>query len=365
MRLFAWSTVLRALGVVGLIAFGYEWGTLRSSCPHNAAVLSLPSRVPVPRGLPSQSSPGSRYLPDAPWAQCWPSADTCHAYGLCDMPNPFTPKIDSQTLALCGQLSTSNQQDKVLQLYHVSKCGGTTINTLFKRVEDNGAGGLTDKGMRLLRHERENFWDPEYHGGVRPNSSFIIGTVRNPFEYYVSFWSMFTLSKMKGTNDCLRGSAINAGRAELFDNRGRSNVTQFQAWLHFLFVESCDPCRLTMWRVFQSLYIGQPGKCPSYDRMVRLERFYPSLVAALQDYERYSPNTVNWDVVKKWEADRKNTIRDGPVCPYHCYYDAHTRALVELHDAPLLEHFGYSFQETADRHGGAEACRASPCNMDV
>ena len=106
------------------------------------------------------------------------------------------------------------------------------------------------------------------------------------------------------------------GRYELFDNRGRHNVKQFQAWMHFLFVESCDPCKLTMWRVFQALYIGAPGACPSYDRMVRLEDFYPTLTQALKDYEVYSPGTVNWDVVREWQTQRKNTIRDGPECPY-------------------------------------------------
>ena len=105
------------------------------------------------------------------------------------------------------------------------------------------------------------------------------------------------------------------GRYELFDNRGRNNVKQFQAWMHFLFVESCDPCKLTMWRVFQALYIGAPGACPSYDRMVRLEDFYPTLTQALKDYEMYSPGTVNWKVVREWQEQRKNTIKDGPVCP--------------------------------------------------
>jgi hypothetical protein len=319
---------------------------------------------------------------------------------------------------------------------------GTTINTLFKSKRDGGAGGLTPAGQQLLRHEGENSWDPGYNGHLRPNSSFIIGTMRNPFEFYVSFWSMFTLPKMVGTNDCLRRTAIECvsqslsafdrqgvaceriahthahththtrththtqlqidtqqvyltafllffigistalhriavhgflvvsphefdvcsqshftlaclqrvtlhlvkwkldfrdlipmpqppcayshhacpvrryGRYELFDNRGRHNVKQFQAWMHFLFVESCDPCKLTMWRVFQALYIGAPGACPSYDRMVRLEDFYPTLTQALKDYEVYSPGTVNWDVVREWQAQRKNTIRDGPECPY-------------------------------------------------
>jgi hypothetical protein len=79
---------------------------------------------------------------------------------------------------------------------------------------------------------------------------------------------MFTLSKMKGTGDCLRRTAIEAGRKDLFDNRGRRNLKQFRAWIHFLFVESCDSCQLSMWRVFQLLYIGSQGQCPSYDRLV-------------------------------------------------------------------------------------------------
>lgn len=62
---------------------------------------------------------------------------------------------------------------------------GTTINTLFKSKTAGGAGGLTPAGQQLLRHERENSWDPGYRGALRPNSSFIIGTIRNPF---VSFF---------------------------------------------------------------------------------------------------------------------------------------------------------------------------------
>eukprot|EP00037_Helgoeca_nana_P037395 m.15907 g.15907 ORF g.15907 m.15907 type:complete len:376 (+) comp8839_c0_seq1:57-1184(+) len=304
---------------------------------------------------------GGLTLPDKAFGACWAVKEDCEFYGLCDLPNPFQPRIEREALMKCGPLPTDATPGKMLQLYHVSKCGGTTINTLLKSKSDGGAGGLTQEGQRLLRHERENAFDPTYTAGIRPNSTFIIGLIRNPFEYYVSFWSMFTLSKMKGTGDCLRRTAIEAGRKDLFDNRGRRNLKQFRAWIHFLFVESCDSCQLSMWRVFQLLYIGSQGQCPSYDRLVRLEDFYPTLTSALKDYEAYSPGTIEWGVIEAWKNEKHNTIRDGPECPYHCFFDEHTRKLVELHDAPLLDYFHYSFEGTARRHGGAEACRKSGC----
>eukprot|EP00035_Acanthoeca_spectabilis_P001117 m.77860 g.77860 ORF g.77860 m.77860 type:complete len:360 (+) comp10641_c0_seq1:177-1256(+) len=354
MRVLSWAFAARVAGVIAVFLLGVQWGRQFSTG-------GAPRPIAVAQKLPPIVAKPGRAMPSKPFGHCWPEPDSCEFYGLCNSHNPFAPKITGEALAHCGPLSTDDSKDKELQMYHVSKCGGTTINTLIKSKAQGGAGGLTDKGDKLHRHERENAWDPMYTGGTRPTSSFIIGTIRNPFEYYVSFWSMFTLTKMKGTQDCLRRSAIEAGRKDLFDTRGRSNVKQFQAWLHFLFVDSCDPCALSMWRVFQALYIGAPGHCPSYDRLVRLENFYPTLTTALQDYEKYSPGTVNWKVVHEWETQRKNTIRDGPVCPYHCYYDDHARELVELHDAPLLAHFNYSFEETAQRHGGSEACRNSIC----
>jgi len=362
LRMLSWAFLVRVLLLIVLFDVGARLVS-DGSKGRSAWRRPLPRgpRNPVQARIVNAPLESKLSVPGTPFGHCWPSRADCEHYGLCEMGNPFEPRIDVSTLMACNALSTDMSADKQLQLYHVSKCGGTTINMLFKPKSKGGAGGLTTKGLKLLRHEKENHWDQKYKSPLRPNSSFIIGTIRNPFEFYVSFWSMFTLSKMKGTGDCLRGSAIRRGRYELFDNRGRGNVTQFRAWLHFLFVESCDECQLTMWRAFQALYIGAPGSCPSYDRMVRLENFYPMLTKALHDYEQYSPGTVNWEAVNAWEQERHNTIKDGPLCPHHCFYDAHTKALVELHDAPLLQKFGYSFDETMQRHGGAEACRNSPC----
>lgn len=317
MRVLSWAFAARVAGVIAVFLLGVQWGKQFSTG-------GAPRPIAVAQKLPPIVAKPGRAMPSKPFGHCWPEPDSCEFYGLCNSHNPFAPKITGEALAHCGPLSTDDSKDKELQMYHVSKCGGksdprnreqlscgsvhrglrtmlwgltaaspraagTTINTLIKSKAQGGAGGLTDKGDKLHRHERENAWDPMYTGGTRPTSSFIIGTIRNPFvndrlplqaielvadtrlafqEYYVSFWSMFTLTKMKGTQDCLRRSAIEAGRKDLFDTRGRSNVKQFQAWLHFLFVDSCDPCALSMWRVFQALYIGAPGHCPSYDRLV-------------------------------------------------------------------------------------------------
>lgn len=78
---------------------------------------------------------------------------------------------------------------KQLQLYHISKCGGSTLNEMF-RLRDpihTQIGGLwTAKGQKAFKGEKENNCDQEYCGR-KPAHVFILGTIRNPFEYHHKF----------------------------------------------------------------------------------------------------------------------------------------------------------------------------------
>jgi len=289
------------------------------------------------------------------WSMCWPSR--CEEYGLCKTRNMFIPKISLEKLLQCPDhkptVEKRPDQPISLQLFHLSKCGGTTLNKLFSKPS------LTDKGKKLYLGERENYWDKSrYSDGKKPLSTFILGTIRNPFEYYVSFWSMLSREGEEGySKDCHRHNAFKSGRFEVFNNRGVSNPLQFRKWLYFELIESCDPCVTNMWRAFQQLYIGMEGDCPSIDALVRQEDYYPTLLTALKAYEEIEPDTIVWPFVNDFAAQKKSYggLKVSK-CPIHCYYDSFSRSLVEKYDEPIFVKYKYSFNQVVLKHGGPNAC---------
>ena len=90
--------------------------------------------------------------------------------------------------------------------------------------------------------------------------------------------------------------------------------------------------------------------------------------AAFRKYEQLTPGVVDWAVFNQLVQDKFNSNprissqlneeklkkvkgKAGvKLCPTHCFYDSYTRALVELHDAALLDYYNYTFQALVLRH---------------
>jgi hypothetical protein len=113
-----------------------------------------------------------------------------------------------------------------LLLYHISKTGGSTILSLFSAVGKSGTFGIKKNGdLSVLTRKGQAMWEdranssfiphmenrchPKICGcSMNPNgqtckdpkSLFLIGTVRNPFEYYMSLWLMFRSGFISSTN---------------------------------------------------------------------------------------------------------------------------------------------------------------------
>jgi hypothetical protein len=289
-----------------------------------------------------------------------------------------------------------------LQMYHISKCGGSALNGFFQ------GQGLTAKGKTLWKGERENSCDPKYCG-KNPDHTFILGTIRNPYGFYISYWQMVVkdgerrrvdleVKKKKTTtaNDpfeyaCIGPEAKKRGMMDLFTYSQRYNATTFQRWLNLMLEELGGNCggndvsmgnihrkmmihdkhkhithhdKLVEWLSEDSIVpdeelVGRGGKKPAvvYDAVVRLEEFFPSLGKAMRKYECLQPGTVNWDhfnnEMKRHEQDSAKAIgnfnKDRYVVPYHCYYDKKSRAQVEKHDSHVFHMYGYTFDDFVDK----------------
>lgn len=208
-----------------------------------------------------------RELGPIPFWRCLNTMDKndCAKRGFCKMPddqNPlkFKEKISREQLMRCPQANPSrlNPSKTVkFQIYHLSKCGGSTLQKILNTV-------LTEKGKLMMLPETENMWDyKRYPTGEKADDVFIIGMIRDPFEFYVSYWSMFSIQL--GLRDCTRFDAFKQGKFDdFFDNTQTHNVTKFREYIHWQLVEMCDSCHHNLWGYINDL-IGRPGDCPAYD----------------------------------------------------------------------------------------------------
>ena len=151
MRVLSWAFATRVVAAITLLAAGAQWGWMAAQGRHGGA--TAPSVEGIPRG-PRGEGPAARIaagqsaamsatggflgprgagpgrsskawpIPSEAFEWCWPRGEACANAGLCNMPDPFEPRITSSQLAKCSRLSTDDSKGKALQLYHVSKCGG-------------------------------------------------------------------------------------------------------------------------------------------------------------------------------------------------------------------------------------------------
>jgi len=244
---------------------------------------------------------------------------------------------------------------KNLELYHISKCGGHTLDAFF-------ADGLTEKGKIAYLGQKENSCDPKFCGRT-PSDVFILGTVRNPFDFYVSYWQMV----MHREEDpyayaCLGQTARERSIQGIFS--GSNNATSFKMWLHFVLEEMDGRCGrgvYSMGRIYERMMLfnssvedavaanpdtqGDKQPVVIYDAIVRQEDFYASLEQGLLKFECFQPGSINWGYFNMLRYKGYNGFQGNQRIPYHCFYDEEARSWVERHDKHVLKLHGYTFQK--------------------
>lgn len=261
-----------------------------------------------------------------------------------------------------------------LELYHISKCGGNTLDRVF-------AGGLTRKGRQAYLGQKENTCDPKFCGRI-PSDTFILGTVRNPYDFYVSYWQM-VVSKCPSdpyAYTCLGQTAKERNKQGIFN--GTNNATSFKRWLHFVLEEMDGRCGsgvYGMGAIYEKMMLfnssveyaiaAHPGvqgvKQPIvvYDAIVRLEDFYSTLEQALIKFECFQPGSIDWIYFKRLRDNDFNAYRGEQRIPYHCFYDEEARSWVERHDKHVLQLHGYTFgPANPDECGAASPPRTTDKN---
>jgi hypothetical protein len=243
---------------------------------------------------------------------------------------------------------------KKLELYHISKCGGNTLDRVF-------SGGLTLKGRTAYLGQKENACDPTFCGRI-PSDTFILGTVRNPYDFYVSYWQMVLSEYPADPYDyaCLGRMAKERNKQGIFS--GKNNATSFKRWLHFVLEEMGGRCGrgiYGMGAIYENMMLfnssveyaiaanpavqGIKQPVVVYDAIVRLEEFYSTLEQALIKFECFQPGSIDWRFFKRLRDNDYIAYRGKQRIPYHCFYDEEARSWVERHDKHVLEMHGYTF----------------------
>ena len=308
---------------------------------------------------------------------CWPVQGLRPNYSE----DVLGTSIYTKRVSPAGSCAGVDKSRKVegMVMYHISKCGGSTLNNFF-----GNEPGLTDAGKPLWQGERENSCMPEYCGR-NPGNVFLLGTVRNPFAFYLSYWHMIVKDPDPWGYACIGPEFVRLGMTDVYDTANLHNATTFGRWLRVVLGDlkgECHGSAKSMGRIWDSMMLetanaandgtfgnvtkdhedegqgkgdGGGARGVVYDSMVQLEDFYPSLERALAKFECYAgAGKVNWEWLQQKAAQGRSGIgnfnEDRGVSPYWCFYDAASRALVEQSDGDVLERFGYSLESLKNDH---------------
>lgn len=234
---------------------------------------------------------------------------------------------------------------KHFQMYHLSKCAGSTLNRVLEGVL--GPPGPNN----VFIGEKENNPDPRYKADPKSplkQETFIIGTIRNPFAYYRSLWSMH--NKVAPFSSTCHWQALNkAGKLDLYKG-SKYNVTKFEQWLYHILIEDrrCDESMIDRHRFMQM----KDGSV-AYDALIHQENMYPDLRKALTRFDCCVPGVVNWKKLAEFEEQgfAPNFYKEEHETPYHCFYTDDARRVVEENDKPLFERYGYSWESFVKDQG--------------
>lgn len=238
---------------------------------------------------------------------------------------------------------------------HMPKAGGTFLIELF-------AAAVGEENLEAIR---------EFHGLVEDNaSSFTIGSIRNPCDYYVSLWAFG--SKFSGKGKVGLGKYFSPGEhAKFYDVSATrdtpEDVSKFQQWLDYVSVQGhIGTMSLRMVasysgdRELASSHIDGPAsyyKANAPELLKRSEEVQANLDLSLVDCWVHMENIVDdakvclelWaaqgqDRKVDWEAfEKMASTPDRTSLHGSCerYYGAQMESLVRSIDHVVFQKFGY------------------------
>jgi len=245
-----------------------------------------------------------------------------------------------------------------------SKSAGTTLDALLKEVlPDIAVAGEAMNDNDALRQAK-----------MARNETFIIATVRNPCEWYVSWWTMFmrVMNESGGKEGCMLGKEESYCKDASFrecvasfapDNIDLASPTEdetkgFQRW-----VSSPrgwqNRVSLNFWAKHGKLRHHEPWFCPVdsssktpmldeqvndftpesiADCWIHTENLHEDTTRCINLYEK-SGGKINWDKLPKLIGNR-NPRPEARLCSK--FFDDKTAKFVMEHDKSLFQLFGYS-----------------------
>mmetsp|Transcript_67546 Transcript_67546/g.208960 ORF Transcript_67546/g.208960 Transcript_67546/m.208960 type:complete len:340 (-) Transcript_67546:51-1070(-) len=266
-------------------------------------------------------------------------------------------------VSLQGYSDGDAAHDVHLVVNHLAKCGGSFVkDVLFQSVP----------GMRLeVENEADSVTRYDLEG-----KSFIIGLIRNPFEYYVSLWAYTSNPK----SCCFEKALSRAQRREMLGRARPLGSTaddreRFKRWLfavnsrelgvkslrfygsylynwgsrHRLvsgrwhYLRASDPevegAAAPLNAVLAELGTGGPMRGP-IDCWVHTESLSQDLETCLRDFERVTgKHVVDWFAFN--QSLDMNDHNGADHVPCSMFYDNESLALVRSADRHLIRAFGY------------------------
>mmetsp|Transcript_31290 Transcript_31290/g.89791 ORF Transcript_31290/g.89791 Transcript_31290/m.89791 type:complete len:339 (-) Transcript_31290:226-1242(-) len=266
-------------------------------------------------------------------------------------------------IGLQGFSDGDTDQDERLVMNHLAKCGGSFVkHVLFESVP----------GTRLsVEDEALSVTDRDLRG-----NTFIIGLIRNPFEYYVSLWA-FTSDP---TTCCFKDALTPQQQQEMLSRevpvgRTAEDRERFKRWLFainswrlgtessrfygsYLYNWGADHRLLpTNWHylrassreilahssevndVLANFTIQGPRQGP-VDCWIRTESLNAGMVDCLNVFEQQvGEPVVDWAALNRSVTTVYNN--SAPHMPCEMFYDNESLALVRSADKHIIRAFGY------------------------
>jgi len=259
-----------------------------------------------------------------------------------------------------SSMMLETQTPRHVAFSRTSKTGGTTLQMLLREV-------LPD--IHIIP-EGVNDNSGLERATINRNETFLISSVRNPCEWYVSWWSMLgQLIFKEGKPACMEGirehpycgqegfrKCVVSFFPDNIDIHNFSNeeatafqhwVTSPQGWAGRVSKNFADKHgkSFTPWdfcdNSFRDHYDNLPSRdwtVESVDCWIRTENLEDDVHRCVDLYAK-SGGTVNWDKLPK-QISKVYSRRDDRLCSK--FFDQKTAEFVMKHDKLLFEQFGYS-----------------------
>lgn len=214
---------------------------------------------------------------------------------------------------------------------HMHKCGGNTITTHLREHYD---------GVPSWQFPGPSWRHDSLH--AKPQDKLVIGSIRNPYSYYVSRWKFIAdhqkgmyQTAPEGTYDTFeafiryycedgRGWAPDIGWMHHGRDRGIGHMSQ-------CFLELYTASKRNLWAASKDIGVFIEQNL-LVDRWVRLETLHDDLISALEA-AGHDPTPV--------QNEPKHENQGPHRAPIASYYTDELRSLVYERDHLLFESFGY------------------------